>query len=123
MKSANIFKRLKKLVPLLLFIAIPTNTAAAPNDPEEFSNWFIKQGFQGEEYYQWAAVFEALIDGKDRSREIHYPVVESVYVAIITGDKYHTTEKCYTLLNSSFILEMDISEAQERGFEKCSRCE
>ena len=97
--------------------------AAAPDDPEEFSDWFIAQNFQGQEYYQWTAVLQSLTDGIDRSREAHDPIVEPVYVAILTGDKYHTTENCTALKRASRVLELNITEAQERGFEACSRCE
>lgn len=97
--------------------------AAAPDDPEEFSDWFIAQNFQGQEYHQWAAVLSSLIDGIDRSREAHLPIVEPVYVAILTGVKYHSTESCSYLKRASRVLELDLTEAQERGFEACSRCE
>ena len=96
--------------------------AAAPDDPEEFSDWFITQNFQGQEYHQWAAVLASLIDGIDRSREAHLPIVEPVYVAILTGVKYHTTESCSALKRASRVLTLDVEEAQTRGFEACSKC-
>lgn len=102
-------------------LAVPA--AAAPDDPEAFADWFIQQNFQGQEYYQWAAVLQALTDGIDRSREAHSPIVEPVYVAILTGAKYHTTESCSALKRASKVLKLDIEEAQERGFEACSKCE
>lgn len=97
--------------------------AAAPDDPEDFADWFIAQNFQGQEYYQWTAVLQSLTDGIDRSREAHGPIVEPVYVAILTGVKYHTTEDCSALKLASRVLTLDIEEAQERGFEACSKCE
>ena len=105
---------------MLMALAVPA--AAAPDDPEAFSDWFVQQNFQGQEYHQWAAVLSSLVDGIDRSREAHLPIVEPVYVAIISGAKYHTTQSCSALKNASKVLELDITEAQERGFEKCSRC-
>lgn len=101
-------------------LAVPAE--AAPDDPEAFSEWFVQQNFQGQEYHQWAAVLASLIDGIDRSREAHLPIVEPVYVAIITGDKYHSTESCSALKRASRVLELDLTEAQKRGFEACSRC-
>lgn len=95
---------------------------AAPEDPEGFSDWFVEQNFQGQEYHQWAAVLASLIDGIDRSREAHCPIVEPVYVAIISGVKYHTAESCSALKRASKVLKLDIEEAQERGFEACGRC-
>ena len=101
---------------------LATPAVAAPDDPEVFADWFLQQDFQGQEYSQWAAIFEALTDGIDRSREARSPIVEPVYVAIISGAKYHTTESCSALRNSPKVLELDLTEAQERGFEPCSRC-
>ena len=48
---------------LLLLLTLFVPAIAAPDTPEEFSNWFIQQDFPKNEYYQWAAIFEALIDG------------------------------------------------------------
>ena len=96
---------------------------AAPDEPEAFADWFIEQKFEGQEYYQWIAILESLIDGIDRSREAQSPIVEPVYVAILTGTKYHSTENCSALKRASRVLELDLTEAQERGFEACSRCE
>ena len=96
--------------------------AAAPDEPEAFADWFVEQGFEGQEYYQWLSVLESLIDGIDRSREARDPIVEPVYVAILTGDKYHSTKSCTALKRASRILELDINEAQERSFQKCERC-
>lgn len=90
---------------------------------EEFSDWFVQQNFQGQEYHQWVAVLSSLIDGIDRSREAHGPIVEPVYVAILTGTKYHSTESCPALKRASRVLELDLTEAQKRGFEACSRCD
>lgn len=103
-------------------MALSVPAAAAPDDPEAFADWFVNQNFQGQEYHQWAAVLEALTDGIDRSREAHSPIVEPAYVAILTGDKYHLTKSCPALKRASRVLELDLTEAQERGFEACSRC-
>lgn len=111
------------IIALLLLMVLAVPAAAAPDDPEAFADWFIQQGFQGQEYYQWVAVLESLIDGIDRSREAQSPIVEPVYVAILTGDKYHSTESCSALKRASRVLELDLTEAQKRGFEACSRCE
>ena len=121
-KLHNTFKRIISPIALALLIAMPVSAIAAPDDPEAFADWFVQQNFQGREYHQWKAVFEALTDGKDRSREAHRPIVDSVYVAIVSGDKYHVSESCRGLANASFVLEMDMAEAQERGFEVCSKC-
>lgn len=114
---------IRKIVVCILLMALAVPAEAAPDTPEEFSDWFVHQNFQGQEYHQWAAVLSSLIDGIDRSREAHLPIVEPVYVAIISGVKYHTTEDCSALKLASRVLELDLTEAQERGFEACSRCE
>ena len=95
---------------------------AAPDEPEAFADWFIEQKFEGQEYYQWIAILESLIDGIDRSREAQSPIVDPVYVAILTGDKYHVTKSCSALKRASRVLELDISEAIQRGFNNCERC-
>ena len=104
-------------------MALAVPAAAAPDTPDAFADWFVQQGFEGQEYHKWAAVLSSLIDGIDRSREAHCPIVEPVYVAILSGAKYHTTKSCSALKNASRVLELDITEAQERGFEACSRCD
>lgn len=113
---------IRYIAAFLLLIALAAPAAAAPDDPEAFADWFIEQDFQGQEYYQWTAVLQSLTDGIDRSREAHGPIVEPVHVAIISGVKYHTTKSCSALKNASKVLTMDIGEAEERGFEACSRC-
>lgn len=104
---------------LLFMLAVPA--IAAPDNPEEFSDWFIAQGFDGQAYHQWAAILNALVDGLDRSREARLEIQSPVYVAILTGTVYHT-ENCASLKRASRVLEMDMLEAQERGFNACSRC-
>lgn len=106
---------------LLIVLAVPAAASAAPEDPEAFADWFVAQGFDGQEYYQWAAILNALTDGIDRSREAQMEIKAPVYVAILTGTVYHK-EDCAALKNSSRVLELDLAEAQERGFEACSRC-
>lgn len=113
---------IKHIAALLLLMVLAVPAAAAPDDPEAFADWFIAQEFSGQDYYKWAAVLSSLTDGIDRSREAHSPIVEPVYVAILTGEKYHTTEHCSALKNASRVLELDLSEARERGFEACGRC-
>lgn len=113
---------MKRIIAFLLLIALAAPAAAAPNDPEAFADWFVQQGFEGQEYYQWEAVLSSLIDGIDRSREAKSPIKNPVFVAIITGKKYHSTSGCSGLNNASNILILDIYEAKERGFEACSQC-
>lgn len=110
------------LLFLLLLLLVVPGALAAPDDPEAFADWFVAQGFEGQEYHQWAAVLASLIDGIDRSREVCYPVEDPVYVAIISGVKYHVQEECMALKQASKVLEMDVIEAQERGFELCRKC-
>ena len=105
----------------MLFVTIAAPAAAAPSDPEAFADWFVAQDFEGQEYYQWAAILNALTDGIDRSREARTDIKTPVYVAILTGTVYHNQD-CTALKNSSRILELDLLEAQERGFEACSKC-
>lgn len=113
---------MKKLFVFLLLILLAAPACAAPDDPEAFAEWFIRQNFEGQEYYEWAAIFNALTDGIDRSREVRDPVKSPVYVAILSGTKYHTKESCSALKNASTVLKMDKAEAMERGFEKCGKC-
>lgn len=113
---------IKHIAIFLCLLALAVPAAAAPDEPEAFADWFIQQGFTGQEYYQWAAVLQSLTDGIDRSREAQSPIVKPVYVAILTGDKYHSTESCSYLKRASRVLDLDLAEAQERGFEACSRC-
>lgn len=105
----------------MVFLLIATPAVAAPESPEEFADWFIEQGFEGQEYYEWAAVFGALTDGINRSREQIMEVKDPVYVAIRIGTKYHKQD-CSSLKNSSLVMELDKTEALERGFEMCKRC-
>ena len=114
---------IRHIAALLILLALAVPAAAAPDDPEEFSDWFAAQNFQGQEYYQWTAVLQSLTDGIDRSREAHGPIVEPVHVAIRTGVKYHTAEDCSALKLASRVLTLDIEEALARGFEACSKCE
>lgn len=112
---------MKKILVFLLLIALAVPAVAAPSDPEAFADWFVAQGFEGREYYQWAAILDALTDGIDRSREAHQEIKTPVFVAILTGTVYHNQD-CTALKNSSRILELDLLEAQERGFEACKKC-
>lgn len=113
---------IKHIAAFLLLMVLAVPAGAAPDDPEAFADWFVQQNFQGQEYYQWVAVLQSLTDGIDLSREAHSPIVEPVYVAIISGDKYHSTESCTALKRASKVLELDIAEARERGFEACGKC-
>lgn len=114
---------MKRIVALILFLALAVPAIAAPDNPTDFADWFIAQGFEGQEYYKWQAIFSALIDGRDRSMEAHMPISTPVFVAITSGTKYHVKESCSALKNASTVLELDLVEAKERGFEKCGRCE
>ena len=105
----------------MVFLLIATPAVAAPESPEEFADWFIEQGFEGQEYYEWAAVFGALTDGINRSREPIMEIKDPVYVAIRTGTRYHN-ENCTALKNASKVLTLDKVEATERGFEACKNC-
>lgn len=113
---------MKKVILIILLLALSAPAAAAPEEPSAFAEWFVAQGFEGQEYYEWAAIFRALTDGIDRTRTAHGEVVNPVYVAILSGTKYHVTESCSALKNASTVLELDEAEAVERGFEKCGRC-
>ena len=113
---------MKRIVALALFLAMAAPAIAAPDEPSAFAEWFIAQGFEGQEYYEWDAIFRALTDGINRSRQAVMEVVNPVYVAILSGTKYHVTESCSALKNASTVLELDLVEAKERGFEKCGRC-
>ena len=113
---------IRYIAAFLLLIMLAAPAAAAPDDPEAFADWFVQQNFEGQELHVWNAVLASLIDGIDRSREAHLPIVEPVHVAIISGVKYHTTKSCSALKNASKVLTMDIGEAEGRGFEACSRC-
>lgn len=113
---------MKRLILFLLLIILSVPAIAAPDDPEAFSDWFIAQGFEGQEYYQWASILNALTDGIDRSRDARIDIETPVYVAILTGTVYHN-EDCASLKKASRVLELDLVEAQERGFEACSRCD
>lgn len=113
---------MKRIVALALFLAMAAPAIAAPDEPSAFAEWFVAQGFEGQEYYKWQAIFSALIDGRDRSREAHMPISTPVFVAITSGTKYHVKESCSALKNASTVLELDLVEATERGFEKCGRC-
>lgn len=112
---------IKYIVTLIAFLLAAAPAIAAPETPSEFADWFIEQGFEGQEYYEWVAVLDALVDGIDRSREPAMEVNDPVYVAIRTGTKYHK-QGCSSLKTSTKVLELDRAEALERGFEACSRC-
>lgn len=112
---------IRYIAAFLLLLMLAASAAAAPDNPETFADWFIEQNFQGQEYYQWAAVLDALTDGIDRSREARMDIKTPVFVAILTGTVYHNQD-CTALKNSSRILELDLLEAQERGFEACRKC-
>lgn len=112
--------RLLSLCLMLLAFAFPAT--AAPSSPEAFSDWFIKQDFEGQEYYQWAAILNALTDGIDRSRDPRLEIQTPVSVAILTGSKFHDSSSCAGLRNASRILTLDLVEAVERGFTPCSEC-
>ena len=113
---------MKKATILLLMLMLAAPALAAPNTPEEFSDWFIAQEFKGQDYHQWAAILNALTDGIDRSREARQEIKTPVYVAILTGTVYHN-ESCPSLSRASRVLELDLAEAQERGFEECKICQ
>ena len=119
--SIMIRLRRRILLPLLVFLLLAIPAAAAPDDPVAFADWFVAQGFEGQAYHQWAAILDALTDGIDRSRELRMTIETPVYVAILTGTVYHR-EDCPALKRASRVLELDLAEAQERGFEACERC-
>ena len=112
---------MKKLILLFLLCMLASPAAAAPDDPEAFSDWFVAQESKAQDYHQWAAILNALTDGIDRSREAKQEIKTPVYVAILTGTVYHN-ESCSSLSRASRVLELDLLEAQERGFGACSRC-
>ena len=113
---------MKKWILLLLMVFSVSTALAAPETPEAFADWFVEQGFDGRDYYAWKAVFNALTDGIDRSREASMPVEHPVFVAILTGTKYHSDESCPSFGNADRVLTLDVEEAKERGFEACKRC-
>lgn len=90
--------------------------------PGAFAEWFLYEEWSERDLHAWKAVFDALFDGIDRNFFPKIEVVNPVYVANLTGTKYHLSESCSSLNNASSILELDIAEAIERGFEKCGRC-
>jgi len=87
----------------------------------EFGYWFLSEEWTAQELHAWAAVFNALMDGRDRYPWARHTVETPVFIAPITGTVYHNQD-CTALKNSSYTLELDLLEAQERGFEACSRC-
>lgn len=114
---------MKRLFLILSLLSLLTSPAvAAPDTPEEFSDWFVAQEFDGQNYHQWAAILNALTDGIDRSREARMEIKTPVSVAILTGTVYHNKD-CASLSKASRVLVLDLAEAQERGFEACSRCD
>lgn len=113
---------MKKWILFILMVFVFSPALAAPDTPEAFADWFIAQSFEGQDYYAWEAIFNALTDGIDRSREASMPVENPVFVAILTGTKYHSDENCPSLVNADRILTLDSEEAKERGFEACKRC-
>lgn len=119
--SMTIRLRRRILLPLFVILILAVPAAAAPNDPVAFADWFVVQGFEGQTYHQWAAILDALTDGIDRSREPRMAIETPVCVAILTGTVYHR-EDCPALKRASRVLELDLAEAQERGFEACERC-
>lgn len=119
--SMTIRLRRRILLPLFVILILAVPAVAAPDDPVAFADWFVVQGFEGQTYHQWAAILDALTDGIDRSREPRMAIKTPVYVAILTGTVYHR-EDCPALKRASRVLELDLAEAQERGFEACERC-
>ena len=113
---------MKRIVAFVIFVALASPAIAAPDEPEAFADWFVAQDFTEQEHYKWAAIFGALTDGINRSRQAVMEIINPVYVAILSGTKYHVTESCSALKNASTVLELDLVEATERGFEKCGRC-
>lgn len=119
--SIMIRLRMRILLPLFVILILAVPAVAAPDDPVAFADWFVAQDFEGQAYHQWAAILDALTDGIDRSRELRMTIETPVYVAILTGTVYHR-EDCPALKRASRVLELDLTEAQERGFEACERC-
>lgn len=107
---------------LAVLIAISAQAETVSQQAEAFADWFVAQQFEGHDYYIWKSVFDALTDGIDRSREAKMKIETPVYVAILTGTKYHTTESCSAFKNATRVLEMDEAEAAERGFKECTKC-
>lgn len=92
------------------------------NKISAFGYWFLSEEWTEQELHAWAAVFESLTDNRDRYPWARNPIVNAVYIAPITGTVYHK-EDCTAINNASFILELDLKEAQERGFDACSKCD
>lgn len=90
--------------------------------PGAFAKWFLYEEWSERDLHAWRAVFDALFDGIDRSFFPKIEVVNPVYVANLTGTKYHLSESCSSLNNASCILELDVTEAITRGFDQCKKC-
>ena len=61
-------------------------------------------------------MFKAITDEKDRNLQAQQEITNTVYVAIISGNVYHTTEECGALKNAYIVVEMDELEDASRGF-------
>lgn len=87
----------------------------------EFGYWFLSEEWSEQELHAWAAVFNALQDGRDRYPWARNEIDTPVFISPITGTVYHN-ENCTRLKNSHYILKLDMLEAQDRGFEACEIC-
>lgn len=90
--------------------------------PGAFGFWFLTNEWSEQELHAWASVFESLLDDKDRSWPGLNSVENPVYVAIVTGDVYHTNYECSSLANAYAIAEFSLDEAIQRNFVQCKKC-
>ena len=90
--------------------------------PGAFAEWFLGEEWTQKERHAWKAVFNALFDGIDRSTTLKRDILVPVYVAYVSGKKYHSDPSCSHLANAYDVLEMDRLEAAQRGFHKCNTC-
>lgn len=94
----------------------------AEDQPSAFGLWWIQQPWTEEEQYAWRAVFKAITDEKDRRPQVRQEINDPVYVALVSGNVYHTDIHCSAFKNAFAVTQMDRTEAEERGFEKCEKC-
>lgn len=95
------------------------------DQPGEFGYWFLSQPWTDQELYAWKAVFDSMFDGKDRTEPyggFKFGHSNPVWVAIVSGDVYHTDSDCESLYMAYRVVELELSDAKNRGFRQCKKC-
>ena len=90
-----------------------------------FGYWFISQTWTDQELHAWKAVFESMFDDKDRTEPyggFKFGHSNPVWVAIVSGDVYHTDVDCDSLYLAYRVVELELSDAKSRGFRQCKKC-